>query len=359
VTTDPGFGPHREIAAASGFRAVQSTPLTDRAGRVVGVVSTHYPRPYALPARDRRIICRYAELAGQVLAARLSAALPAGSDTAGALQRAAYAEAAAARFEAQAAVLPEPLSQACLRAAALERRVQTRHLALARLRDQHASLLRGWLGRPGKLEREPVFIDAVAAAIGMPSAAVVMLGTQPYEAVVAASDATARAAHDLEFVLGEGPAHLAATRGQTVHVAGTALAVRWPQYGPAVARLGVQAVIAVSLQPAGLGAVCAYASQPALSEQAAVAVGQIADALPLALAQDAHDHLPGDGLSALLLLGEAGFPAVIHQAAGMVSQQCGCGISDALALLRARAFSAGCPAEEIAAAVVRGELRLR
>jgi hypothetical protein len=359
VTTDPGFGPHREIAAASGFRAVQSTPLTDQAGRLVGVVSTHYPRPYAPPARDMRIITRYAELAGQVLACRLSAALPAGPGAAEARQRAAYAEAAAARFEAQAALLPESLSQACLRAAALERRAQARHLVLARLQDQHAGLLRGWLGRPGKLGREPVFIDAVAAVIGMPSAAVVLLGTQRGEAVVAASDATARAAYDVEFVLGEGPAHLAVGHGQTVQVAGMALAGRWLQYGPAVARLGVQAVLAVPLQPAGLGAVCAYASRPAISEQAAMAVGRIADALPLALAQDAHDPLPDDGVPALGLLGEAGFPAVIYQAAGMVSQQCGCGIGDALALLRARAFSAGRPAEEIAADVVRGELRLR
>ena len=358
VTTDPGFGPHRQIAAASGFRAVQSTPLTDQAGRVVGVVSTHYPRPYAPPARDMRIITRYAELAGQVLASRLSAALPAGPGAAGARQRAVDAEAAAACLEEQAALLPEPLSQACLRAAALERRVQARHLAWARLRDQHAGLLRGWLGGPGKLEREPAFIDAVAAAIGLPSAAVVLLGTQPGEAVIAASDATAQAAHDLEFVLGEGPAHLAAARGQTVQVAGTALAGRWPQYGPAAARLGVQAVIAVPLQPAGLGAVCAYASQPAISDQAAMAAGQIADTLPLTLAQGPYHPHSGDGVPVLPFLSEADFPAVIHQAAGMVSQQCGCGITDALALLRARAFSAGCPAEEIAVHVVRGELRL-
>ena len=45
VITDPGFEPHREIAVASGFRAVQSTPLIDKAGRLVGVISTHYPRP--------------------------------------------------------------------------------------------------------------------------------------------------------------------------------------------------------------------------------------------------------------------------------------------------------------------------
>ena len=40
VRSDPGFAPHREIAAAAGFRAVQSTPLTDYAGRLIGVVST-------------------------------------------------------------------------------------------------------------------------------------------------------------------------------------------------------------------------------------------------------------------------------------------------------------------------------
>jgi GAF domain-containing protein len=76
VSIDRGFEPHREIAAAAGFRAVQSTPLADSMGRVVGVVSTHYPCPYALPDRNMRIIKRYADLVGQVLAARLSAVTP-------------------------------------------------------------------------------------------------------------------------------------------------------------------------------------------------------------------------------------------------------------------------------------------
>jgi GAF domain-containing protein len=79
VTSDPGFEPHRQIAAASGFRAVQSTPLADYAGRLVGVVSTHYPRPYVLPDRDMRIIQRYADMVGQVLASRLSAVARDGS----------------------------------------------------------------------------------------------------------------------------------------------------------------------------------------------------------------------------------------------------------------------------------------
>jgi hypothetical protein len=74
VSNDPGFEPHRDIAAASGFRAVQSTPLVDRAGRVLGVVSTHYPRPFTPPARNMRIVKRYADLVGQVLASRGSPA---------------------------------------------------------------------------------------------------------------------------------------------------------------------------------------------------------------------------------------------------------------------------------------------
>jgi GAF domain-containing protein len=79
VISDRGFEPHRDIAAASGFRAVQSTPLVDEAGQVLGVISTHYPRPHALPARDMRIIKRYADLVARVLAFRAAALSPAGS----------------------------------------------------------------------------------------------------------------------------------------------------------------------------------------------------------------------------------------------------------------------------------------
>jgi GAF domain-containing protein len=68
VTTDPGFAPHRAIAAASGFRAVLSTPLIDRAGGLIGVVSTHYRRPHFPLARDRHVMRRYGELAGWVVA---------------------------------------------------------------------------------------------------------------------------------------------------------------------------------------------------------------------------------------------------------------------------------------------------
>jgi len=67
VMTDPGFAPHRTIATASGFRAVLSTPLIDRDGRLIGVVSTHYPRPYCPSGRDRQVMERYGQMAGWVM----------------------------------------------------------------------------------------------------------------------------------------------------------------------------------------------------------------------------------------------------------------------------------------------------
>src|SRR5215469_12365994 len=73
VTTDAGFAPHREIAAASKFRSVNSTPLVDLSGQLVGVLSTHYPRPYLPPARDLRLMRRLGELVGQAFETSLDA----------------------------------------------------------------------------------------------------------------------------------------------------------------------------------------------------------------------------------------------------------------------------------------------
>jgi AmiR/NasT family two-component response regulator len=49
--------------------------------------------------------------------------------------------------------------------------------------------------------------------------------------------------------------------------------------------------------------------------------------------------------------------AVVHQAAGMISVQASVAVDDALALLRARAFSDNRPINEVAVDVVRGDLR--
>jgi GAF domain-containing protein len=73
VNTDPRFAPHREIAAAAGFRAVNSTPLVDLRGHLVGVISAHYPRPYRPPDADLELMKRLGELIGQAVEACLEA----------------------------------------------------------------------------------------------------------------------------------------------------------------------------------------------------------------------------------------------------------------------------------------------
>jgi hypothetical protein len=70
-TVDPACAPHREIAAATGFRAVQSTPLVDYAGHLIGMVSAHFQRPHRPSDRDLRIMELYADFAGEALTAHL------------------------------------------------------------------------------------------------------------------------------------------------------------------------------------------------------------------------------------------------------------------------------------------------
>jgi hypothetical protein len=206
----------------------------------------------------------------------------------------------------------------------------------------------------------PGFAAATAAAVlGIPSTTIILLDGQRAISVLAASDATARAAHNLEIMLGEGPVHALAGKSTPIRVAGPSLCDRWPRYGPAVTELGVQAVLAVPLPPAGsLGALCAYTPQPAITDNAAAAAGRIAAALARALATVPPYQRYSKGDSALLRFGLTDDYAVVHQAAGMVSAHCHCGIDDALALLRARAFADSQPVEQVALAVVHYGLRL-
>ena len=50
------FLSQREIAAKLGYRAEHSTPLRTRSGEIVGMLSVHFPRPHAPPARELRTI---------------------------------------------------------------------------------------------------------------------------------------------------------------------------------------------------------------------------------------------------------------------------------------------------------------
>ncbi len=63
VTTDPLYEPFKQAAAAAGYRAVQSTPLVSRDGRVLGILSTHYVKPYTPSERDLWLLDLYTQQA--------------------------------------------------------------------------------------------------------------------------------------------------------------------------------------------------------------------------------------------------------------------------------------------------------
>jgi GAF domain-containing protein len=73
VNADPRYAPHRDIAAVSGYRAVQSTPLVDARGHLLGMLSTHYPYPYRPPDEALEVMKRLGELMGQAIEACLEA----------------------------------------------------------------------------------------------------------------------------------------------------------------------------------------------------------------------------------------------------------------------------------------------
>ena len=67
VLTDPDFEPHRAIAASVGYRAVQSTPLFNRSGEPLGMISTHFRRPHRPLERELRLTDLYALQAAELI----------------------------------------------------------------------------------------------------------------------------------------------------------------------------------------------------------------------------------------------------------------------------------------------------
>jgi PAS domain S-box-containing protein len=72
VETDPGFAPHRALAAAAGFRAVQFTPFRDRSGRPLGIISTHFRRPHRPTEHDLRLTDFFARHAAATIESKLA-----------------------------------------------------------------------------------------------------------------------------------------------------------------------------------------------------------------------------------------------------------------------------------------------
>ena len=234
--------------------------------------------------------------------------------------------------------------------AEMHRGIEQRHLTAAALHGTHATRLARWAAGTGsRTTRPPRFLAAVAESLDARAVGLSLLGSDRTEKAAVASNRLATAAQDLEFTFGEGPAHDAAANRDLVVIAADTLPARWTHYSPAVARLGVRAVDAAPMcvHEVCLGVLTVF-DPPGVDVAArATTLHRVSDALVhtalLAFDEDS-------------LLAEGDHRAVIHQAAGMITEQLGCSVADALAVLRARAFVENEPADVVARRVLRREL---
>jgi hypothetical protein len=167
--------------------------------------------------------------------------------------------------------------------------------------------------------------------------------------LILATDEVSERIAGLEFALGQGPGIDAVASGlpATADDLDSAVALhRWPLFAVEAASAGVRAVQAYPIMfgERTFGAVGLYSAEPKRlnSEQHRHAT-DITELIGLALVD------PGSGAS----IG-SGLRMTVHQAAGMVMQQSGVSIQEALVLLRSAAFSEDRQVSDVAADVISG-----
>ncbi|WP_406055936.1 GAF and ANTAR domain-containing protein [Kribbella sp. NBC_00889] len=183
----------------------------------------------------------------------------------------------------------------------------------------------------------------------------------PYEPLLATMPDVGEL-EELQFTLGQGPSADAIASGAPVLAAdlsGFDAVNRWPAFAPAAARHGVRAIFAfpIGAGAARIGALSVYRRQPGpLGGDEILDALVYADAVFVLALDDRH------GLSADLdQVIDAAFTArraEVHQAAGFVAAQQRISVTDALALLRAHAFSSGRPLHLVATDVMARRLYL-
>ncbi|MEU8221750.1 GAF and ANTAR domain-containing protein [Kribbella sp. NPDC048915] len=175
-----------------------------------------------------------------------------------------------------------------------------------------------------------------------------------------ASSPEATELEDAQFALGEGPSGDALRDGIPVlesDLAGLAAGRRWPAFAAAATDRDIGGAFAF---PIGIGAARIGVLTVYRREREPLSADQLQDALVytdavLVLALD--ERVGADSSPEELV--EAAFSArraEVHQATGAVAAQLGTSVTDALARLRAHAYSSGLSLQEVAAAVMARRL---
>lgn len=209
-------------------------------------------------------------------------------------------------------------------------------------------------------------LDAMNACVQLLSAAGAGLALTSAESPqpVMATDAMIAELDELQFTLGEGPSGEAVTSGACVleaDLSGAAAGRRWPSFAAAATERRVHGLFAFPVHAGaaklGVLSVYRYDAGPLDADQLrnALVCADIVFALAL-------DHTSGVTVELDEVI-ETAFAtqhrnAEVHQAAGYLAAQADIGVADALARLRAHAYSSGVPLHEVAIEVMAGRLRL-
>jgi GAF domain/ANTAR domain len=186
-----------------------------------------------------------------------------------------------------------------------------------------------------------------------------MVGNQPHTSICT-TGAVSALIEELQYTLGEGPCVDAYRLGHPVLEPdlGAPLVARWPAFTePAVAG-GARAVFGfpMSIGSVRLGALNLYRDRPGplTTEQHtdAAILASVAGRTLITMQTGAEAGTLGTELEA-----GSNLRLVVHQASGMVSEQLGITVTEALIRLRAHAFTQGRPLTDIANDVVTGRLR--
>jgi ANTAR domain len=199
---------------------------------------------------------------------------------------------------------------------------------------------------------------AVASQLAVDGASVTALGPAVREPLCTTGKLGARL-DELLLTTGEGPGADDLMFGSPMLIPDLeSVTERWPGFAPAAIAAGARAVFAFPLQAGAIraGVLSLYRAQPGpLTPQ------QLADALVFAdialqiLLDSSAGIIGSDGYQPLDGLSDS--RAEVYQATGMISVQLGVSLEDAFVRLRAHAFAAGTPLDDVADDVVSRILR--
>ncbi|NGO78454.1 GAF domain-containing protein [Streptomyces sp. YC504] len=211
--------------------------------------------------------------------------------------------------------------------------------------------------------RPVALASAVAACVedvGADGLGVSLITSGQIRTVAHAADERSYRLEDAQLVAGEGPCTEAYLQRRIVDADVQSSCGQWPVFMRTAGELGIRTVVAVPLLvgdgvPVGAMDIYRTTSVP-LDEADRVRLKAYGRILAL-LALDAHPALIG-WEQAAPETGPLGYPPVVHQAAGAAAEASDVPVAEALARMRAHAFSRQQLLEGVARDILAGRLRL-